>query len=354
MTTISETRNTQKGAVTIFVAIGGVALFGMLAMAIDVGFMLTTKAELKNAADAGSASGTRELARIYDGLGNVDRKNYTLTAADKARILTAANTYASQNSAAGVPITLSSNDLKYGVWDSSTGAVTAASKGVNAVQVIARRSADSNGNVATIFGGILGADSFSANARSAAAITAVSEVPPGTADFPVGIAKAWFTAKDSPCGSDSAIRFYPTGSTIGCAGWHTFDSWPANASKLKTILNGMENGTFVSPAIKAGETEFVFIGGTVSSRFSDMESLYDAKKDATGSWKVQIPVYDSDNCSNPNGRIKIIGLATARITGVHDAPAKQIDATVECDVIPIGKGGGDDYGTLVSAPTVIE
>jgi Flp pilus assembly protein TadG len=353
MNPLSEERNPQKGAVMLLVAGGAVAMFGMLALAIDVGYIMTTRAELKNAADAGAMSANRELARIYDGLGNVDRKNYTLTSGDKSRIQTAANTYMKQNKAAGVAITLGSGDVEYGRWNKSTGAVTASSTGVNAVTVTARREAASNGSVATIFGSILGVDSFQARAASAAALTAVSEVPAGTADIPVGIAKAWFTAKDSPCGSSSAIRFYPTGTTVGCAGWHTFDSWPANASKLKTILNGLQSGTFTAPAIKAGVTEFVFIGGTVASRFSDMQALYNAKKDATGSWMVQIPVYDQDNCSNPNGKIKIIGLATARITGVRDAPAKEIDATVECDVIPIGKGGGSDYGTLVSAPTVI-
>ena len=354
MKSISTEKNPQKGAVMLMVAGGAVAIFGMLALAIDVGYMMTTRAELKNAADAGAMSANRELARVYDGLGNVDRKNYTLTSADKARIQAAANSYTQQNRAAGVPIAVSGNDLVYGQWSTTTGAVATTLSGVNTVRVTARRDATSNGVVATLFGGILGVDSFTARAQSAAAVTGPAEVPAGTGDFPVGISRHWFEAKDSPCGQPADVRLYPTGSTLGCAGWHTFDSWPSNAAKLGSILHGMKEGTYKSPAMKVGETQFAFVGGTVASRFSDMKTLFEAKKDASGTYLVHIPVYDRDDCSNPNGWIKIVGIATARITNVTDSPEKTIDAKVECDILPLGRAGGPDYGTLVSAPTVIE
>ena len=58
-----------------------------------------------------------------------------------------------------------------------------------------------------------------------------------------------------------------------------------------------------------------------------MKSLYDANKDpGTGEWDVKIPVYDSDDCSNPSGTLLIVGFATATVTQVIEAPDKQIIA----------------------------
>jgi hypothetical protein len=347
-------RNTQNGAVAIFVAAGAVALFGMLALAIDVGYMMTTQAELKNVADAGSMSASRELGRIYDVLGNVDRAKYTLTSADKARIIKAANAYTQQNEAAGVAITIADSDLEYGRWSSDTGVVVPGNTGVNAIRVMTRRNEQSNGRVDTIFGGILGKDSFAASAQSGAAMSGPSVVEAGVGNFPIGIARRWFDAKDSPCGKPNEIRLYPTGDLAGCAGWHTFDNWPASASSLSKILKDMKTGAFTSPKTIVGETNFVFTGGAIGSAFPEMKQLFNAKKGADGTYVVHVPVYDRNDCSNPNGWIKIVGYATARITDVIEAPEKQIVGRVECDIIPLAKGGGPDYGTLASAPTVIQ
>ena len=144
----------------------------------------------------------------------------------------------------------------------------------------------------------------------------------------------------------------------GCAGWHTFTDGPANANELRKVLTGLRNNTYYSPEVIAGQTQLEFSGGTLSSVFDEMKALYEAKKDqGTGEWNVKIPVYDSDDCSNPSGAIKIVGFATATVTKVIEAPDKEIIAKVTCDKIeegrPGGTMGGGGFSPLSTAPALV-
>ena len=110
----------------------------------------------------------------------------------------------------------------------------------------------------------------------------------------------------------------------------------------------------------AGEDQVALTGGTLASAFDDLESLYNTKKDpTTGEWKTFVPVYEDDDCSNPNGSITVVGFATATITGVLTSPDKEIIARVECDAIELGRpkagsdGAGLDFGTLGSIPALV-
>jgi hypothetical protein len=214
-----------------------------------------------------------------------------------------------------------------------------------------------NGTVPTVFGRVLGINELSISSASAAALSALGSLNAGKGEIPIAISQHWFD--DGSCASgDNSIKFYPTGSDEGCAGWHTFDQYPATAARLKPILNGLEDGTYTSPETVAGETYYNFIGGTVAARYADMKKLYDAKKDGSGNWTVNVPVYESDDCTNPNGAIKIIGFARATIYQVTTPPDLSIYANVECGIFDAGElGDGDgpnDYGTLVGTPGMIQ
>jgi hypothetical protein len=68
---------------------------------------------------------------------------------------------------------------------------------------------------------------------------------------------------------------------------------------------------------------------------------------------VKIPIYDSDDCGNPSGSITIVGFATATVTEVIEAPAKQIMAKVTCDKILDGRPGGTMVnGTMSPLSTI--
>ena len=58
----------QKGATAVVIAIVMAALIGIVALAIDVGYVAVTKNELQNIADAAALAGAGELGNVYQGL----------------------------------------------------------------------------------------------------------------------------------------------------------------------------------------------------------------------------------------------------------------------------------------------
>ena len=345
--------NRERGAIAIFLALSLVLVLGMAAFVIDIGSGLVTRAELQNVSDAGSLAAARELVRIYEALPpNTNNKTYALTSADQTRIFGQASDIAGENKAGGVSMDILNSDMVYGTYDHATGEITPTTTGVRAVKLLSRRDATANGVLQTTLGAVLGVQSLSARASAAAAVTSLGAIPAGYGEVPVGISSHWFDL--NACG-DSDIKFFPTGSADGCAGWHTFTDYPASSSKLRNVLDGLRTDTYESPATTAGTTTYNFTGGTVASRFPDMKALYDAKKDVDGNWSVLIPVYQDTTCGNPNGAMTIIGFARARIYSVTTAPQPTITAKVECGVVDFGTGNGpNDYGTLYASPGMIQ
>ena len=86
---------------------------------------------------------------------------------------------------------------------------------------------------------------------------------------------------------------------------------------------------------------------------NELQQLYNAKKDSKGELPVLIPVYDRDDCANPNGWIRIIGVARAVVTSVTNGAEKRIEARVQCDVVELGESGGRDFGVLSAGPDTV-
>ncbi len=344
----------ERGAIAIFLALTLVLILGVAAFVIDIGGGLVTRAQLQNVSDAGSLAAGRELVRIYQELpSTTNNKTYTLTSADQARIFGKAYEFAGANKAGGVAISVLEPDLIYGTYDHATGEITPTTTGVRAIKLLSRRDDTANGVVETTLGGVLGVQTLSVRASAAVGISALGTMAEGDADVPVGISSHWFDS--NACGPTSTIKFFPTGTADGCAGWHTFTESPASAARLGRILDGLRTDTYESPETTAGETSYNFTGGTVSSRFSDMKALYDARKDGNGDWSVLVPVYQDSTCNNPSGSLPIIGFARARIYQVTTAPQPTILANVECGVVTDGAGNGpNDYGTLYASPGMIQ
>ncbi|HYB97574.1 MAG TPA: pilus assembly protein TadG-related protein [Candidatus Limnocylindrales bacterium] len=347
------TTRRECGSISIFAAVVAIGFIGVTALGIDVGYGLLTKAQLQNVADSAALAGNHQLARLYDALGNRDTSTYTLTESDKASIIRSIQTYALRNEAGGKAINVLPGDVLFGRWNRSTGEITPTDTGVNVIRVVARRDGSANGVLSTLMSSTIGVHSFDVRADASAVLTPVDKVPPGGVGLPVGIAKAWFNHPGSPCGGNSAIRLYPTGTLIGCAGWHTYTDAPASASKLHSIIDGIRAGTFKSPGVKAGDS-WIFQGGVDASVFPDLRDLWRQNRDSNNEWKVLLPVYDNASCENVSGWTKIVGFATAVITNVTTSPAKQIDARVDCDVISYGEAGGEDYGTHVAGGRLID
>jgi Flp pilus assembly protein TadG len=344
--------NDSKGVTAVVVALFLTVLLAMGAAAIDIGHALVAKNELQNVSDAGALAGTRALGIIYEGMTPAEQQAYTLTSGDQAMIVDAVQSTAVANSAAGVPITINSTDIAIGTWNPTTRVHTPTANQPKAVRVLARRDSSANGAISTFLANVIGMSSISVNAVATADLTAIGQTAPGQLDVPFAISEYYFTQ----FGCGDVIKFYPNdGTPQACAAWHTFDQSPANANRLRNIIDGMIDGSYQSPATVPGDS-LNAINGNVASAFPNLINLYNSKKDANGNWDVFVPVYQSSDCAPPNGAIPIIGYAEARITNVQGAPNFQISATILCNIFEGNTtGGGPPFGPVLSTiPGLVE
>ncbi|MBC2705444.1 pilus assembly protein TadG-related protein [Desulfobacula sp.] len=241
---LSILRN-QKGVTAVLVAIVAAMLLGFTALAIDVGYMYSTRNELQNVADAAALAGAGELGRIYltldsgdQGAFEVDDNDPDTSGTYRDRIEAAAQDTAVLNQAAGESISIHSEEIFIGIWDwdvaDPANALTITSTTPDAVRVIARRDSTINNPVSTFFGKIFSffggsADTFQVSAVATAALSGAATVDEGVLEAPFAI------SEKSPC--VGPITFSPT--TTSCAGWHNFftdDDYDANASDFATRM----------------------------------------------------------------------------------------------------------------------
>jgi hypothetical protein len=306
----------------------------MAALAVDIGYRNVAQNELQNIVDASALAGAGELSRQYLDPSFVD--------VDNSLIVAIAENVANSN-ASGFTI-----QVQIGTWRNRTeGFIDTLNNRPNAVKVIARRGGDGNSQVPTFFARIWNIAGLDAMADAVAALTGASEIAEGELEIPVGISQQWF--EDNFC--DQNIQFYPTSGTDGCAGWHVYDTWPANASRLNDILAGMISGDFTPSALDLDDDpSFAFTGGNLSSLLDNLSALFALHQPV---WEVEVVVYGEDCGENPNQTIPIVGFASVEITGVIGPPPVLI-ATAKCGKITPGTGGGNYYGTWGSIPGLVE
>lgn len=341
--------NQHGGTVLIFVAV--VAVFiGFLALALDVGKAFLTKQELQNVADAAALAGARNLGGIYETMSFEDQKDFIAGSDEKASISGKSQQIGIENTAGQVNLSIPENDIVLGRWSMATKTFTPTLVKPDALRVFTRREKGVNGDLSASFGKIFGINSMEVSSSGTAALTPIGLVPPGELEAPIGIATQWY-ANGGTCGDP--ITFHPTGNPMGCAAWHTFTDFPGTPAKISSILDDIDSDSFESPETTAGQSAFAFNGGMPPPLFAKMQNLYNKKKDSSGDWKVFLPIYQTSNCNPPAGMKTIVGFATAKITVVDALPSPLIQASVVCDVVETGRGGGTDYGTKGSIPKLV-
>lgn len=329
----------QRGVAAIMVALVMTVLLGLAALAVDIGYRNVAQNELQNIVDASALAGAGELSRQYLDPSFVD--------VDNSLIVTIAENVANSNESGFII------EVQIGTWrNRDEGFIGTLNNRPNAVKVIARRGSDGNSQVPTFFARIWNITGLDAMADAVAALTGASEIAEGELEIPVGISQQWF--EDNFC--DQNIQFYPTSGTTGCAGWHVYDTWPANAEKLRDdILGGLLSGDFTPPALDLNDDptpSFAFTGGNLSTLTDVMIDLFNHFA-VDGVWKTEVVVYGEDCGENPNQTISIVGFASVEITGVVGPPPVLI-ATAKCGKITPGTGGGNYYGTWGSIPGLVE
>ena len=385
----------QSGITVVLVALTMTVLIGFAALAVDIGYTLTTKNELQNVADAAALAAARQLGVIYQGMSYDEQQDYVC---DPQTIVDVATDVAAKNQAGGMNITIEADDVTIGDWDANTLSLFETNDQPDAVRVLARRDGTANGPITTFFARIFGIDTVDVSAKATAALTGQGTTEPGELEVPLGISGYYFDGDDR---CNDQIKFSPTGDPDACAGWTSFTE-NANTPNIVKILQGL----IESPATTAGETIFEFTGGDHASLFNPLLTLfqhrgYDVYEDGTpilgpdgeplvyagedgvalydaeGNplyyppddpdgppgpprnkhvWTTTVVVYDLDTCDNPNTSIGIGGYTTITITDVLGPPDKLIEGVVVCEMVDSedNRGGGGDYSTMGSIPGLVE
>lgn len=382
----------SRGATLVLVAILLVVLIGFAALAIDVGYIATTRNELQNISDASALAATAELGEIYINNGSYNHDT------DHVLIEAVAIEVGQKNKSAGQSIVIVAADIEMGSWDPDPAAeprFTVNTVDPSAVRVTVRRDDGINSKISTLFARVFDEDSVAVTADAVAALTGPSDMDPGVLKLPVGLSENQF-----PDNCKEPITF---GDTLdSCAGWHIFDEDKINANDLDAMIVGMivshlegvdwleENypnikeipSSYESPQVTSGETVFNFQGGTIASLFNSdvnnpapIEALFDFWKSRDDDeeynfpdkapfniegfnrddvWVATVPVYaDGMPCENPTGEILIIGQADIIVTQINGPPDNSIDAVIDCNYKRL-RGGGGSGGTNGTIPNLVE
>ncbi|MDT8380432.1 MAG: TadE/TadG family type IV pilus assembly protein [Desulfotignum sp.] len=240
----SRILNNRKGVSAILIAIILPVLIGFAALAIDVGYMYTTKNELQNIADAAALAGAGELGKIY--LNEVEQENHsthTLTEIQEGQIQAAVTFVADLNEDG---FSIEDSDISIGVWDWNLKQLDPPDpengNAADAVQVIARRDNNANNPVTTFFARIFSIfggnhDTFQVVTIATAALSGIGKVDPGVIKAPFGI------SENHLCNAGS-LQLSPT--QTSCMGWHNYID-PMNASNLSNKMFEVILGTDVDP-----------------------------------------------------------------------------------------------------------
>lgn len=393
----------QQGAVAVLVAVALIALFGIVALSIDVGYMYVARNELQNIADGSALAATRQMGLFYKTMTYDEQQGYVCDTSidsdndgvdDQTQIIAQAKDVGLENQAANQNISILDADIIIGQWASGT--FTQTLNQPDAVRIITRRDSTANSPITTFFAKIIGTDTLSVTATATAALTGQGSADPGDLELPVGIS-AFFYENPEYCGD--TIAFAPTNDPASCAGWTTFDISPASINNLTRIIDeeeGYENGEII-----VGESELEYIGG-VGSAFDELLELFRRKgydidcsstvpgesnpiRDGNGDivyghcdpgnpdtpwcagtcplydpddgvtrllygdgttkrnrheWPTSVVVYDSQDCENPNQAIMTVGFSEVLMYDVRDSPENTIKALILCNYVNSGDSRG--------------
>jgi hypothetical protein len=224
----------SRGGVLVLIAILLFVLIGISALAIDIGYISTTKNELQNISDAAALGATGKLGQIYEENGVYDHGT------DYADVRDVATTVGLTNRAAGLNISVAEADIEVGKWDFLTHTFDASETTYpNAVRVTTRRDSLLNGPINSLFAGIFGIDEFDVRVDAVAALSGQGKLDPGEVKLPIGVSERWFLDLDDdgePDGCRDVIHLNDTGTA--CAGWHSYETTPTNTTELNKQIFG--------------------------------------------------------------------------------------------------------------------
>jgi Flp pilus assembly protein TadG len=258
-------RAPRQGAIAPLAGFLLIVLVGMVAFAVDIGWIVAARTELQSAADAAALAGADPLMDYYvqyetAGLNSVTAlTRSTIISNAMAASRTKAKSFASSNSAGSVSnLTLMDSDIEFGYTD-PTGAYTVYSSGQpfpNTIKVTLRRDSNANGALGLFFAPAIGDSSTNLKATASAVITAGTlsnfTIPPGMlpATYDVNRWKQFVSTGQQPDGTinistydqQPQLQVYPSIQDVGNFGQLSLnDSHVGDSYEEGWMANGMSS-----------------------------------------------------------------------------------------------------------------
>jgi Flp pilus assembly protein TadG len=170
----------RKGTIAVLLAILLVPLLGMVAFAVDMAWIASSKAKLQAAADAAALAGVRQLMDGYVAFNApLATGKDTIISNAEALAMTFAKNFASYNGAGGVgSLALNDSDIEFGYTTSSGSYSTVSGSSVfpNTCKVTLRLDSSANGVLPLFFAPVLGMQSTTVTATASAVIYTATKV----------------------------------------------------------------------------------------------------------------------------------------------------------------------------------
>lgn len=329
-------RHPERGAVLVMVAISMVALIGVVALALDIGYLLVTRNEVQNVADGSALAGARTLGAIYQDLTYSEQQGYYCGGPCQDSVVGVAQDLASQNRAGGAYVT-ELEEVFIGKW--SDGTFTQTFDQPDAVMVVARRDEHANGPVATFFARILSINEAAVNAQAVAAMTGQGNVGWGELTIPIAVDE-YFWGAGVKC--NEFIKFYPANDPQSCAGWTSWE-YGSNDITMRRILDEVDG--YENPELFAGQSIINFTGGTLSTQvFDALLRLFQREGRATSS----LPQAEAGLSGLPRVYLDESGVLPEHLTGgVLDGRVDWQEVQYHSSAVPLEVT--DNQGNLVQA-----
>jgi Flp pilus assembly protein TadG len=141
----------RRGVILVLTAVLLVLLLGLIALAVDIGYIFVARAQLQVAADSAVLAAAATMGNTQD----------TATQA--------AIQFGGLNKVGNQYVQIKTSDVTYGNWDTAARTFTPSASGMaNAVKVTARADGTTSGSLPLFFGSVFGQSSTSCQASAVA------------------------------------------------------------------------------------------------------------------------------------------------------------------------------------------
>jgi len=232
--TSKKTGQRRHGVIVVLTAVMLVVLVGLVAFAVDYGYLLKIRADMQRSADAAALAAVRDLIRQPDGTQDLDQARAT------------ARTYAKDNLEDGA-FQVATSDIEIGRFDPQSiysGVVLLGNGTFDTVRVTLRRNGSDNPSVPLYFARVLGATESTVQATATAVLQKASAIEPGADVLPFATPKAlWdsLTPGDTWSAYGNGKLKDEEGADVP-GNWGTLDIGPTDNSTNalnEQILNGL-------------------------------------------------------------------------------------------------------------------